>query len=293
MNTTIRLKLTIVSFALLSFLLSGCGRAFLVSAIPMAKKASKKLQEYDDPKILEESLPSTLIMYEGFLGVAPDARELLVMTSANYGTYAMSFVEDVDPKQAAKLYTRGKELGMRALMLNHVFADAVKKGCSKKFKSVLWVFKKRDIEALYVTANNWLSWIRLNSDNPRALKDLPKVEALMHRVLELNENYYHGAIHASFGVYYGSLGKAKGGKPEKAKQHFAKAFEISGSKALFFHFLYAKTYAIQIQDKKLFISTLKKVLAAPSNRAVEMTMANQIAKLKARRLLDDVDKYFL
>ncbi len=293
MTLFFRTKLIIVSLICSMFFITGCGRAFLVSALPMAKKASLKIQEYDNPKILEQTLPSTLITYEGFLGTAPDAYELLVMTAAGYGLYAMAFVEDVNPDHARKLYKRGKELGLKALMHNHVFADALKKGSLEKFESVLWVFKKRDIEALYVTVNNWLSWINLNSSDPEALMDMPKVEAMMNRILELNEAYYHGAIHASFGAFYGSMSKTMGGQPEKAKQHFEKAFELSGKNFLFFYFLYAKTYAVQIQDKQLFVNTLNKVITTPSDQIVEMTMANEIAKLKAKRLLENVDEYFL
>ncbi len=293
MTVIFKCNLATISLCTFFILISGCGRMFLVSAIPAAKKSSEKIQERDDPNILEKSLPSTLITYEGFLGIAPDSRELLTMTSATYCLYALSFVEDIDKEDALALYKRGKELGMRALMLNHVFADAVKEGSLEKFESVLWVFRKRDVEVLYNTANNWLSLINLSNVSRRNVSDSAKAFALMNRALELDEEYNHGAIHAALGAHHCLHSKLKGDIFERAKHHFDKAFEISGSKFLLFYFLYAKTYAVGIKDKKLFVNTLTKVLESSADQIAEMNMANQIAKMKAERLLDEAENLFL
>ena len=125
------------------------------------------------------------------------------------------------------------------------------------------------------------------------LMDVPRIEAMMFRIQKLDEGFNNGAIHFMLGAYFGALSTTLGGQPEKSKEHFDKAFELSNSKMLLYHVAYAGTYAVQIQDKKLFKSTLEKVLAAPSDDPPSNTMANEIAKMKAKKLLEDIDEYFL
>jgi hypothetical protein len=55
---------------------------------------------------------------------------------------------------------------------------------------------------------------------------------------------------------------------------------------------YAYYYARQALDKELFISTLEKVLKAPVDMPLDLTLANTVAQKKARELLHNVDEYF-
>jgi len=112
------------------------------------------------------------------------------------------------------------------------------------------------------------------------------------RILELDETYYYGSTHASLGAYFASQSLSLGGDPAKAKYHFDRAFEISESKLLVIHLMYAQYYAYQIQDRKLFTDTLDHVIATPVNLYPELNLINEIAKRKARKLLDNVDMYF-
>ncbi len=288
-----RLNNNIGIFLLIVFLVSGCGEFFIKNLGKMSATAATAIERYDDPELLGKALPNNILMSEGYLGIAPDNIPLLVSTAKTYGIYAMGFVEDVDREHAKQLYLRGKVLGMRALKQNKAFKDGLGKGTLEEFEAAVKVFQKEDVEALYVTMSNWLAWISLNTSDPEAMMDFPKAEAMMHQILKVDENHFYGAIHAAFGAYYGSLSKALGGQPEKAKKHFEKAFEISNNNMLYFHVLYARTYLIQIQDKKSFIKTLENVLATPSKTKRQMIMANEIAKIKAKNLLDKVDEYFL
>lgn len=273
--------------------LAGCTNILIKSYNKLSARAALALEQYDDPELLGQALPNNLIASEGYLGIAADSTPLLVSTAKNYGLYAMGYVEDVDREHAKKLYFRGKELGLRALKQNSDFVKALGNDTLEEFNRAVKSFQKSDVEALYVTMSNWLSWVSLNAGSPEAMMDLPKVEALMFRILELDETYYHGAIHAALGAYYGSAAKAMGGQPEKAKQHFDKAFQISQNNFLYFQFLYAKTYLVQIQDKKSFVEILSRISEASTSEVPEMRMANEIAKIKAKSLLDNVDEYFL
>ena len=83
-----------------------------------------------------------------------------------------------------------------------------------------------------------------------------------------------------------------GGNPEKANKHFQKAFKLSGSKLLVVQLMYAKFYAVQIQDKALFVKTLSEIIATPVDSFPERNLANEVAKRKAKDLLEKVDTLF-
>jgi tetratricopeptide (TPR) repeat protein len=285
------IRFTVIVFA--ASVLACSPKLLIKSTKKTTDVAAAAIEKYDDPILLGEALPNLLITAEGYLGAVPDDVDLLVSTASKYSLYASLVVEEVDKEHAIKLYRRGQELGMRALRQNKKFAKKVGDESLEPFEAAVRVLKKSDVPALYVTMTNWFSLISLTSSDPEALMGIPKVEAIMNKIMELDETYNYGAIHAAFGTYYGSLSKAIGGQPDKAKYHFEKAFEISGSEFLYFHVLYAQTYAVQIQDKELFINILEKVLATPKKAEHEMTMANEIAKVKAKKLLSSIDEYFL
>jgi hypothetical protein len=108
----------------------------------------------------------------------------------------------------------------------------------------------------------------------------------------LDDTFYHGGIHALMGVNFVSRPEMFGGQPEQAKDHFNEAFEISESKYLLWYFLYAKYYAVQINDKGLFVTTLNKILAAPDDLLPTEAFVNGAAKQKAKELLGHADDYF-
>jgi tetratricopeptide (TPR) repeat protein len=288
-----RLGKTALWVAFLVIISTGCSSKMLIRSMkPMLEKAAAALKTYDDPILLEKALPSNLISSEGYIGIDPENVYLLTSTSSTYSLYA-GLIEEKDQPHAIKLYRRGQELGMLALKRNKRFVRALSDDFLDTFVNALKVLKKEDVPALYSTMSNWLPLISLTTSDSQAMMDFPKAEAIMFRILELDETHNYGAVHAALGAYYGSISKAIGGQPEKAKTHFEKAFAISNSNFLYFHVIFAQTYAVQIQDRALFVSTLKRVLDTYSGIEPGMTMANEIAKIKARALIEDVDEYFL
>ena len=55
---------------------------------------------------------------------------------------------------------------------------------------------------------------------------------------------------------------------------------------------YADYYARKAFDRKLFISTLQKVLDTPADIEPDLTLLNTVAHIKAQKLLKNVDDYF-
>ena len=90
----------------------------------------------------------------------------------------------------------------------------------------------------------------------------PRIEALMTRVVVLDETYQNGAAQLYLGGLATVLPPALGGRPEVGKMHFDKAVALSGGRNLMAKVLYARNYARGVFDRELHDRLLGEVLAA-------------------------------
>ena len=131
-----------------------------------------------------------------------------------------------------------------------------------------------------------------NLDSVEAFADIPRLEILMKKVHELNPAFHHAGPNLFLGAFYGGRSKMLGGNPEKSRHHFEKALKLTENKYLLVRLLFAKTYAVQNQDRVLFDSQLQAVLKAPPNLFPEQRLANEVARKKAAQLLGQIDELF-
>ncbi|HVN71434.1 MAG TPA: TRAP transporter TatT component family protein [Desulfomonilia bacterium] len=297
MSTTDRVVYLILPLIISASLLGGCASTMAKMTVdgmkPLMEDMRSATNRNSDADLVRAAMPPILIQMDGFIMVSPENRYLLSSAAeANIG-YAFLFVEDTDKMRAKGMYYKAREYALRNLALNDTFKQALNQDDIQVFKKALKTIHKRDIAPLYFATNAWLSWINMSlADDPDVLKNLPRVEAMMDRVLEVDDTFYHGGIHALMGVYSVSRPEMFGGQPEQAESHFREAFEISGSKYLLWQFLYAKYYAVQVRDRELFVSTLNKIIHAPDDILPEEAFVNAAVKQKARELLTHVDDYF-
>lgn len=292
-NARFRLLATFFSIFFVSFIW-GCTAASRTKMMvdnmkPMMEKMKIAANKNSDIELLKDAMPASLVQLDGFVEISPDNRDLLLRAAEANAGYAFAFVKDRNRKRMFN--EKARDYALRVLKQNDNFHEAFDKSLDEYIAS-LDSLEKEDVPALFFASSSWLQWIALSLTDPEALMDLPKVEAMMERVLELDDTFMYGSIHAGFGSYYAARSVTLGGKPVKAKYHFDKAFEISESKYLVFSLLYARYYAVQIQDKELFVETLNKVISAPPNLLPEKNLANEIARIKAKELLAEVDEYF-
>jgi hypothetical protein len=246
-----------------------------------------------DVDMFNAAMPPYLqYMDNSILPVSPDL--LYYRLSGAYYGYAFCFVEDTDKKEASSLYLKGRDLALTELKRYRLFFTAMTyESTILEFKASLPAsFGKAQIQGLYWAAMNWAGWINLNLDKPEALADIPKVEAMLEFVTVLDSSYNSGSVYAALGSLHANRAKEQGGNPERAKEEFDNAFTYSGNSYLTFHVMYAQYYARQIQDRELFKKTLATVLETPSNTYAEKTFVNEVARRKAKVLLDNIDKYF-
>ena len=280
-----------IFFCLLFSISCSAQRIAVQMAFPLIEGQYKSMQEEADLSFGAQAIPSNLKMMEGLLKSHETNIRILNSLSEGFCSYAFSFVEASEPIRASLLYARGRDYAIRSLEESLGVVGLLARS-GEEFKFALKTTDVKDLPGLFWAGQCWASWLMLNLDNPKAFIDVSRVEGLMRRALELDEKYHYAGPHLILGAFYGSRTKILGGSPEKARLHFERNLELNQRKFLLTQLIYAKTYAVQLQDKKLFEKLLKEVLESPLNALPKQRLANGVAKRKARDLLGMIDELF-
>jgi hypothetical protein len=245
-----------------------------------------------DADMFCNAMPPYLQYMENRLPMEPaDVNLVFRVAGACYG-YAFCCAEDSNAKEASELYLKGRDLALGELRRYSYFDQAYGDTVRKFTHALSYNFDKRNLQALYWSAMNWTGWINLNLDKSEARSDIPKAIAMLEFINGLDASYAGGSVHAAMGSLYGNRTAADGGDPEKARQEFDKALIYSGGSFLAFNVMQARFYATQIQDRALFQKTLKQVLDTPATTYADKAFVNEVARRKAKLLLDNMDRYF-
>lgn len=249
------------------------------------------LNEEQDLGIAEVSIASNLKLLETILKSDPENEHYQFLASMGYSSYALGFVEDDSVDRARFFYLRGKNFGMEILNRNEIFAEAQNKNIDD-FTTALQTFSKDDIPIIFWTAIGWGSYISLTLTDPSAIADIPKVEAMMKFVVERESSYFFGGAHFFLGTLFGSRPKLLGGDPEISKKHFEECIKINGGKFLMTYVYYARSNAVQTQDKELFENCLTIVDTTSIDILPRARLSNAIAKRKAVLLREKMHELF-
>jgi hypothetical protein len=265
-------------------------KARVGAAALLLEDVAKAAYKQSDLRIIREGMPAYLMLIDGMIEAWPDNEQLLIAAAQAYSSFASVFVEDQDKEYTKLLYAKAKGYALQSL---------VKRGFKDPLKSSFDDFAKevrasgtKDVPYIFWAAACWANWIILNLDSMEALAELPRVELMMRRTLELDEGFYYGSPHLFMGIWLASRPAIAGGDLQKAKGHFLKALELGKGKILMAYVYYADNYARRALDKELFVSTLEKVLQTPADSVPELTLINTMAQKRAKELLSHVDEYF-
>lgn len=281
-----------------SLLFGGCGMKKMATHVigSVATDGMVELEGEEDVAFARESSPALIKTLEVLRHGNPGDEKSLVLLSQSYGQYAFGFLEedllafrgnDAEFSKARTradlFYKRGRDYGIAAL--------STRGGMFAAFKSPLPDFKraverlgKNAVPALFWTAFNWASYLNLHLDDPSSVIDLPRIQVMIDRVLELDPGFYHGSAHSIKGVIAAMRPKMLGGDPELAQREFKEAIDVTPH-YLMTRVLYAQYYARQMRDVALFKTLLAYVLEADAAILSEQRLANELAKRRARILL--------
>ena len=267
----------------------GCGTLVSSATNGLARNLTSAVLDQDDPQLVEDGAPAYLIALDGLIEGDPENEMLLLAGARLYAAYASAFVED--PVRLARLTDRARAYGRRAMCrANKAICEAASDPY-EEFVTALQGAKKKDLPALYGFGSAWATWVQMNSSDWNAVADLPKVQALMERVVVLDDGYEQGGAHLYLGVLYTLRPASLGGRPELGREEFEKAILLSDGRNLMAKVLYARQYARLVFDQPLYNRLLVEVIEADP---VEpgYTLTNTMAQELAIELLAESDDYF-
>lgn len=275
-----------VTTAIGGVLLAGC-----VSTADIADDLGDAMAAQNDPGIIRDGGPAYLIMADTLVRNDPDDADAHFAASRLYSAYAGAFIDE--PERRRRLSQRAVDYAGRGLCLRHETLCGAHTMRHQNFRTAVedTIDDERSSRHLYRFASAWAGWIQSRSEDYGALTALPSVEFAFRHVLEYTPRIDHGNAHVYLGVLLSQRPRALGGQPEAAREHFERAIAISEGRNLMAKVLYAEHYARLVFDRKLHDRLLEEVLAAKPE-AGELTLANTLARERARELRSGADDYF-
>jgi hypothetical protein len=270
---------------------------FLTGCASLVDKASQRLASnltagilaQDDIATARDGIPSWLLLVDGLIEGNPQNVGLLVAGARLYGAYAGGFIED--PARAQRLTTHAFDYAKRATCIDLAALCKSMQQPFEPFQSEVAKIGAKDVGTLYVLATTWAGHIQATSGDWKSIADVPRVQALLDRVVVLDPNYMSGEPYMYLGVMATLRPASLGGEPEKGKADFEKALAMSGGKNQMVRVLYAKQYARLVFDKDLHDRLLNEAIAADPH-APGLTLINVIAQAQAKQLLESGKDFF-
>jgi hypothetical protein len=273
----------------LLLVLVGCAALVRPATSRFGEDLSAAILDQDDVATVRDGAPAYLLAVDGLLEGDPSNTSLLLTGARLYGAYAAAFVEEDERRR--RLWDRALRYARRALCnASRRVCEAVDRPYDE-FVASLAGAGRGDVPALYGFGATWAGWVQAHADDWGAIAEIPKIEALMQRVLELDEAHERGAAHLYLGVLLTQRPASLGGQPERAREHFERALTLSEGRNLTAKVLYARQYARLVFDRPLHDRLLGEVVDADPE-APGLTLGNTLAQEEARRLLAEADDYF-
>lgn len=258
----------------------------------------------DDPELIRAAAPFSLKLMESLLAEVPAHQGLLLAAASGFTQYGYAFVQqeadelEEQDYQAAEakrgrargLYRRARDYGLRGLEAAHPGIGAQLRQDPRRAVRQL---TRQDVGLAYWTAAPWGALIALSKDNPDRVSEIPQLEALIDRALDLDESYGAGAVHNFLITYEMSRQGAPGNPEDRARQHFRRARELSGGELASPLVNLAEAVCIQRQQAAEFRTLLNQALAIDVDRRPEWRLENLIMQRRARWLLARIDDLFL
>jgi predicted anti-sigma-YlaC factor YlaD len=263
--------------------------------------SSTVYQSDDDPELVEAAIPFGLKTMESVLEQRPEHRGLLVALAAGFTSYSYGFVqmeafalEEADEprseellERSRRLYRRARAYGMRSLDLR---IEDFETRLRADLAGTLAEMKDEDVPGLYWTAAAWALMASVDDLDPNNVADVPLVEGMVMRALELDPGFDQGSI-------YDFLIQLEAGKPggdlALAERYFRRALEHNGGRRAGTYVAFAEVVCVQRQDGPAFVENLQRALAIDVDASPPDRLNNLIMQDRARLLLQRSGDLFI
>jgi len=286
-KATTSILVSVLLAALVLLFSSGC-TSLIVK--PLLDPLTLSLQKQTDLDLLRDGAPSLLLILDGLIAGNPDDKRLLMAATKAYGAYGAALYEDGEIERAVNMSIKARDYGI-SLINQLPGLEKINGRTLSEIDEALAEISPKQAGYLFWGAYGWATWIQYQDGAPAAMADLPIVERIMIRIVELDESYYYGGAHIFLGSYYGSRPRMYGGKPEASRKHFERALEINKRLFLLTQVAYAETYARMAFDRVLYLQLLTEVIEQPLTDS-DMASSNTLAKVMAEKLIAQVDEFF-
>ena len=283
------LQSRLIGLLLAAISLSGCASLVSTAASGFAGNLSAAVLNQNDLQTVRDGAPAYLLLLDSFIEGNPESPDVLLAAAQLYASYGTVFA--TEPGRSARLTERARRYGVKALCLSFSPSCNWPQMDFEAFESTLTKLKPGHADYVLGYAVASLAWIRAHSGDWNALAELPHMEAMLNRYLEIGEPSATASVYTYLGILATLRPPALGGKPDEGRTDFERAIELSAGRDLSVKVEYARGYARLMYDRELHDRLLHEVLAA--NPVVDgYTLTNVLAQRDAAALLASADDYF-
>lgn len=296
-----------VACLLTPLLLSGCVSVKKVALNQVADALAGSGTTFasdNDPELIKQAVPFSLKLMESILAENPRHVGLLTALCSGFTQYGYAFVqEEADELESRdyaaaeaqrvrsrKLFIRARDYGLSGLEVTH---PGFKGALAANPRDAVRLVTKKDVPLLYWTAASWGSAISLGKNDPGLIGELPQIEALIDRALELDETWSDGAIHEFLITYEMTRQGASGDPAERAARHFERALALSRGERAGVFVTFAEAVCVEKQQAVKFEQLLRQALAIDPDAHPLVRLSNLVMQQRARWLLGRKGDLFL
>ena len=299
-----RLGATVVVVVGAALLSGGCSlRSMAVNAIVPTLANPAVYRSEEDPELVRDALPFLLKTIESILDTSPRQNQALVFACTGFTLYGNAFLQvdadlaewEGDYERAQRwrdrtwrLYVRARDYCLRSLELKY---DGISERLRQDPVAAVAVTDVEDVEVLFLLSAAWGLAISNALDRQELVADLPAVRALLARALELDEDHERGSIHAAL-LALEALPPYLGGSPERAREHFERAVELSDGLDAAPFVAFAAGVSVPAENRAEFRELLEQALAIDPNEDTSLRLLNLVNQKRAQALLDHIDDLF-
>lgn len=245
-----------------------------------------------DYKLIGESLPFAIKMYETLHEANPKHMGMSRMTGSLFIMYANAYIElpllesqennATEKQRAIQTYLRGAK----------ILKDGIENkypGFSKTFdsngdlKPFLDKMATQDAEMFYWLCAGYFGAFNLNQVDFNLLLKLRNLVAILNRINEI-ENEKYAPAHDLLAIWYSAeLDK----NPDLAMKHAQQSIALSGGKSIGSYLTLASVYKSKGEYKKA-ASTLEKCLKIDVDSDINSRLMNVVYKKKANLMLKEI-----
>ena len=276
-------------FIALMIQLSACSSIIENKTNKFADNLTETILNFSDPATVKEATPTFLILIDSMARHEDSSGKTQLAAAQMYGSFSGAFV--TDPKRQkilssqAFFYAKAGSCKIESRWCN---VDTLK---NTEFTTLVESIDAQTLPVAYAYAVAWLGYIQTHSDDWAVIAQLARSQAILEKVVIINEAYDNAGPHLYLGAIASTLPVALGGKPDIAQHHFKRGIELTQGKSLLIKVEYARRYARGIFDKELHHAILTEVVSADPQQK-DLTLMNSWAQEQAQMLLDDENEYF-